>query len=75
MLKHRNIPQGKYLNAFLGYGLEDSHFVLELTYNYGVEIYDIITGFGHFAIATEDVGIHLQFVVVFEDINGNLAKQ
>ncbi|XP_068320395.1 lactoylglutathione lyase GLX1-like [Pyrus communis] len=55
LLRKRDIPEEKYSNAFLGYGPEDSHFVVELTYNYGVSSYDIGTGFGHFAIATPDV--------------------
>ncbi|KAL6567504.1 Lactoylglutathione lyase [Orobanche gracilis] len=55
LLRKRDIPEEKYSNAFLGFGPEDSHFVLELTYNYGVDKYDIGTGFGHFAIATQDV--------------------
>lgn len=55
LLRKRDVPEEKYSNAFLGYGPEESHFVLELTYNYGVHRYDIGTGFGHFAIATHDV--------------------
>ncbi|KAM1593291.1 hypothetical protein ACFX1Z_036671 [Malus domestica] len=55
LLRKRDIPEEKYSNAFLGFGPEDSHFVVELTYNYGVSSYDIGTGFGHFAIATPDV--------------------
>ncbi|XP_022877988.1 lactoylglutathione lyase GLX1 isoform X1 [Olea europaea var. sylvestris] len=73
LLRTRDIPEEKYSNAFLGFGPEDSHFVVELTYNmcthrctrclpiqsirkdYGVDKYDIGTGFGHFAIATQDV--------------------
>lgn len=55
LLRKRDVPEEKYSNAFLGYGPEESHFVLELTYNYGVDKYDIGTGFGHFAIATQDV--------------------
>jgi lactoylglutathione lyase len=55
LLRKRDIPEEKYSNAFLGFGSEESHFVVELTYNYGVTSYDIGTGFGHFAIATEDV--------------------
>ncbi|GMH15782.1 hypothetical protein Nepgr_017623 [Nepenthes gracilis] len=55
LLRKRDIPEEKYSNAFLGFGPEDSHFVVELTYNYGVDKYDIGEGFGHFAIATEDV--------------------
>ncbi|XP_042519668.1 lactoylglutathione lyase GLX1 [Macadamia integrifolia] len=55
LLRKRDIPEEKYSNAFLGFGPEESNFVVELTYNYGVDKYDIGTGFGHFAIATEDV--------------------
>lgn len=55
LLRKRDIPEEKYSNAFLGFGPEESHFVVELTYNYGVTSYDIGTGFGHFAIATPDV--------------------
>ena len=49
------IKQEKYSNAFLGYGPEDKNFALELTYNYGVDSYDLGTGFGHFALASRDV--------------------
>ncbi|VAH15584.1 unnamed protein product [Triticum turgidum subsp. durum] len=55
LLRRRDIPEERYTNAFLGYGPEDSHFVAELTYNYGVESYDIGSGFGHFGIAVEDL--------------------
>ncbi|TXG62013.1 hypothetical protein EZV62_013376 [Acer yangbiense] len=55
LLRKRDIPEERYTNAFLGYGPEDSHFVVELTYNYGVDKYDIGNGFGHFGIAVEDV--------------------
>ncbi|KAK4481238.1 hypothetical protein RD792_012121 [Penstemon davidsonii] len=55
LLRKRDIPEERYTNAFLGYGPEDSHFVIELTYNYGVDKYDIGAGFGHFGIAVEDV--------------------
>lgn len=49
------MPDEKYRNAFLGFGPEQTNFALELTYNYGVESYDIGEGFGHFAVATTDV--------------------
>ncbi|KAL2495401.1 glyoxalase I-like protein [Forsythia ovata] len=55
LLRKRDIPEEKYSNAFLGFGPEETHFAVELTYNYGVDKYDIGTGFGHFAIATQDV--------------------
>ncbi|KAJ6834772.1 putative lactoylglutathione lyase, chloroplastic [Iris pallida] len=64
LLRKRDIPEERYTNAFLGYGPEDSHFVVELTYkvsfvknmaDYGVDKYDIGAGFGHFGVAVEDV--------------------
>ncbi|XVF44147.1 hypothetical protein PTKIN_Ptkin02bG0097500 [Pterospermum kingtungense] len=57
LLRKRDVPEGKYSNAFLGFGPEESYFVTELTYNYGVTSYDIGIGPGHFAIATPDVSV------------------
>ncbi|XP_022140116.1 putative lactoylglutathione lyase [Momordica charantia] len=55
LLRIRDVPEEKYSNAFMGFGPEQSSFVVELIYNHGVTSYDIGTGFGHFAIATQDV--------------------
>ena len=33
LLRKRDIPEEKYTNAFLGYGPEDTNFVVELTYS------------------------------------------
>ncbi|PWZ44137.1 Lactoylglutathione lyase [Zea mays] len=55
LLRKRDVPDEKYTNAFLGFGPENTNFAVELTYNYGVDKYDIGTGFGHFAIANDDV--------------------
>ncbi|GJN19583.1 hypothetical protein PR202_gb06872 [Eleusine coracana subsp. coracana] len=62
LLRKRDIPEEKYSNAFLGYGPEDSHFVVELTYNYGVDKYDIGEGFGHFGIAVDDVAKTVELI-------------
>ncbi|KAG7021873.1 putative lactoylglutathione lyase, chloroplastic [Cucurbita argyrosperma subsp. argyrosperma] len=62
LLRKRDIPEERYTNAFLGYGPEDAHFVIELTYNYGVDKYDIGTGFGHFGIAVEDVSRTVELI-------------
>lgn len=64
LLRKRDIPEERYTNAFLGYGPEDSHFVIELTYNYGVDKYDIGSGFGHFGIAVEDVAKTVELIKV-----------
>jgi lactoylglutathione lyase len=47
-------PEQKYTLAFVGYGDESSGAVLELTYNYGVDRYDLGAGFGHIAIEVGD---------------------
>lgn len=55
LLRQREYPGGKFTLAFLGYGDESDHAVIELTYNWGVNRYDIGTGYGHIAIEVEDV--------------------
>ena len=50
LLRTTDRPEQKYTLAFVGYGDEASGAVLELTYNYGVERYDLGTGYGHVAI-------------------------
>jgi len=54
LLRKTDRPEQKYTLAFVGYGDEREHAVLELTYNYGVDRYDIGTGYGHVAIAVDD---------------------
>jgi lactoylglutathione lyase len=53
--RQEDFPEGKFTLAFLGYGPEETHPAIELTYNYGVDRYEIGTGFGHVALATPDV--------------------
>ncbi|XP_075084084.1 putative lactoylglutathione lyase, chloroplastic isoform X2 [Nicotiana tabacum] len=62
LLRKRDVPEERYTNAFLGYGPEDSHFVIELTYNYGIDKYDIGLAFGHFGIAVEDVAKSVELI-------------
>ncbi|HTP45557.1 MAG TPA: lactoylglutathione lyase [Casimicrobiaceae bacterium] len=50
LLRTTDRPEQKYRLAFVGYGQESEHAVLELTYNYGVDRYDLGSGFGHVAI-------------------------
>ena len=54
LLRKREFPEGKFTLAFVGYGDEASSAVIELTYNWGVEKYDLGSGYGHVAIAVED---------------------
>ena len=54
-LRRRDVPDGKYTLAFVGYGDEDGNAVIELTYNYGVSSYEMGGAFGHIAIGVPDV--------------------
>jgi lactoylglutathione lyase len=55
LLRTTDRPEQKYSLAFVGYDSEDRASVLELTYNYGVERYDLGGGFGHVALEMPDV--------------------
>jgi lactoylglutathione lyase len=55
LLRTTDRPEQKYSLAFVGYDTEDRASVIELTYNYGVERYDLGGGFGHLAIGVPDV--------------------
>ncbi len=54
LLRRHDYPEGKFTLAFVGYQDEQSSAVIELTYNWGVEKYDLGAGFGHIAIEVED---------------------
>jgi len=54
-LRRNDVPDGKYTLAFVGYGDEKAHTVLELTYNYGVSEYELGTAFGHLALGVPDI--------------------
>lgn len=55
LLRRKEYPDGEFTLAFIGYGDEASNTVIELTYNWGVESYDIGGGYGHIAIEVDDV--------------------
>lgn len=54
-IRRNEVTAGKYTLAFLGYGNEDTDTLLELTYNWGVDKYEIGTAFGHIAIGVPDI--------------------
>ncbi|MDD2877963.1 MAG: lactoylglutathione lyase [Acidiphilium sp.] len=54
-LRRTDVPDGEYTLAFVGYGSEKDHTVLELTYNYGTDHYDQGTAFGHLALGVSDI--------------------
>ncbi len=56
-LRRRDVPDGKYTLAFLGYGEgnAENQGEIELTYNYGVDKYEQGSAFGHLALGVPDV--------------------
>ena len=55
LLRRKDYPDGKFTLAFVGYGEESDNTVLELTYNWGVENYELGDAFGHIALEVDDV--------------------
>jgi lactoylglutathione lyase len=54
LLRTTDRPEQKYTLAFVGYGSNPEHAEIELTYNHGVDRYELGTAFGHLAIAVDD---------------------
>lgn len=55
LLRKKDYPEGRFTLAFVGFGPESEQSVLELTYNWDSNYYDIGNGFGHIAIGVEDI--------------------
>lgn len=55
LIRQSENPAYKYTLAFLGYGTNPEHAEIELTYNWGVEQYEMGTAFGHIALGVPDV--------------------
>ena len=54
LLRTTERPDQKYSLAFVGYGTNPDHAEIELTYNHGVDAYELGTAFGHIALQVED---------------------
>jgi lactoylglutathione lyase len=55
LLRTSENPEYKYTLAFVGYGGNPDHAELELTYNWGVDKYELGTAYGHLAISATDI--------------------
>ena len=55
LLRRKDYPDGRVTLAFVGYGEESGNTVIELTYNWDTDHYDLGSGFGHIAIEVDDV--------------------
>jgi len=54
LLRKTENPEYKYTLAFVGYGANPDHAELELTYNHGIDSYEMGTAYGHIAIGVDD---------------------
>lgn len=55
LLRRKDYPEGRFTLAFLGYGDEAHHTVLELTHNWDTASYDLGNAYGHIALETPDI--------------------
>ena len=55
LLRRKDYPAGEFTLAFVGYGEESDHSVLELTHNWGVEKYDLGSAYGHIALGVHNI--------------------
>lgn len=55
LLRQKDYPGGKFTLAFVGYGDESDNTVLELTYNWEVEQYELGNAYGHIALGVDDI--------------------
>jgi lactoylglutathione lyase len=55
LLRQKDYPGGRFTLAFVGYGDESDHTVIELTHNWDTDHYEIGSGFGHVALGVEDI--------------------
>ncbi|TGG77583.1 MAG: lactoylglutathione lyase [Aphanocapsa feldmannii 277cV] len=55
LLRRRDYPAGRFSLAFVGYGDESDHTVIELTHNWDIDRYDLGSGYGHVALGVDDI--------------------
>ncbi len=55
LLRRKDYPSGRFTLAFVGYGDESDHTVLELTHNWDTNSYEIGSGYGHIALGVDDI--------------------
>jgi lactoylglutathione lyase len=55
LLRRKDYPSGEFTLAFIGYGDEADNTVIELTYNWGKDQYDLGDAYGHIALGVDDI--------------------
>ena len=72
LLRTTERPQQKYSLAFVGYGSNPEHAEIELTYNHGVDRYELGTAYGHIALGVPDVYATCEKIRV---AGGNITRE
>ena len=75
LLRTVDRPEQQYTLAYLGYGRNPEHAELELTYNYGVERYEMGGAYGHIAIGVDDIQAICQQVRASADALGTSVSR
>src|SRR5256885_10725744 len=55
LLRRKDYPDGRFTLAFVGYGDEAEHTVIELTHNWDTARYELGNAFGHVALGVDDI--------------------
>ncbi|MEO1002336.1 MAG: lactoylglutathione lyase [Cyanobacteria bacterium J06638_7] len=55
LLRRKDYPSGRFTLAFVGYGDESDHTVLELTHNWDTSSYALGDAYGHIALGVDDI--------------------
>ena len=72
VLRQKEYPGGKFTNTFVGYGPEETHPAIELTYNWDQEEpYDMGNGWGHVALEVPDVYAACE---ALQSVGGNITR-
>lgn len=72
LLRRKDYPGGKFTLAFVGYGDESDHTVIELTHNWETDSYDLGNGYGHIALAVEDAAAACEAI---REKGGNVVRE
>ena len=72
LIRQKDYPDGRFTLAFLGYGDEASNTVIELTYNWDTDHYDLGNGYGHIAIEVDDVYLAVEKI---KQRNGKILRE
>ena len=72
LLRTSENPEYKYSLAFVGFGKNPDHAEIELTYNWGVDKYDLGSAFGHIALGVSDVAATCERI---RGAGGNITRE